>query len=154
MTQPNQPYDGSRFQDSGGWHPANFPHHTDPAARPVDNRPPTGPHDGRVRQGIDYQQHQFGAVPMYAQPVYLQPAPTNGAGVAGFVCGLLGLLFLWVPYAGLILGLLGVILSGVGISNSKRTHAGSGLAVAGLVLGIIAVGIFVILVAAVASVVT
>lgn len=67
-----------------------------------------------------------------------QPAPPNGLGIAGFVTGLAGLLFCWVPVFGLILAGCGVVLSAVGMSQSTRTGANKGLAIAGLVLGIVA----------------
>lgn len=65
-------------------------------------------------------------------------APSNGLGTAGFVLGLLGLVFFWFPFLGIFLAILGVILSGVGISSGKKTGAGTGLAIAGLVLGLVA----------------
>jgi hypothetical protein len=50
---------------------------------------------------------------------------------------LLGLLLFWVPVLGAILAILGVILGGVGISQGRKSGAGTGLAVAGLVCGIL-----------------
>lgn len=79
------------------------------------------------------------------------PAPTrgsNGLATAGFVLGLLGLLGSWIPFLnilGIILGVLGIILGGVGLAQSKKAGAGKGLAIAGIVLGALAV-IFAILV--------
>jgi len=67
-----------------------------------------------------------------------QPAPPNGLGIAGFVTGLVGLLLCWVPVFGLILAGCGIVLSAVGMSQSTRTGANKGLAIAGLVLGIVA----------------
>jgi hypothetical protein len=77
--------------------------------------------------------------PQYPQypPAFVQP-PGNGMGVAGFILGLLGLLFFWIPFFGLILALLGVCLGGAGISVGKKRGAGIGLAVTGLVLGLVA----------------
>lgn len=108
------------------------------------------------------QPEPYGAVypvpqqPMFAQPqtVYVQsaPAPGNGLGVAGFVLGLLGLIFCWVPGLGITMALLGVILGGVGISTGKKKGAPTGLAIAGLVLGIIALIPAILIIAAVASV--
>jgi hypothetical protein len=103
---------------------------------------------------------QYGAQPVYAQPVYaqqpptvyVQQAPSNGLGTAGFVTGLLGLIFCWVPALGIILALLGVIMGGVGISAGKKKGASTGLAIAGLVLGIIALIPAIIIISAVASV--
>lgn len=76
----------------------------------------------------------------YAQPpVIVQPsAPTNGLGVAGFVTGLLGLLLCWVPWLGILLAGVGIVLSGIAIPQGKKNGAGNGLAIAGLVCGIIA----------------
>jgi hypothetical protein len=106
------------------------------------------------------QPEAYGAVPpvpqqpVYAQPatVYVQQAPGNGLGVAGFVTGLLGLIFCWVPALGITLALLGVILGGVGISTGKKKGAPTGLAIAGLVLGIIALIPAFVIIGAVASI--
>ena len=88
------------------------------------------------------------------QPVFVQaPAqPGNGLGVAGFVTGLLGLIFCWVPALGITLALLGVILGGVGIATGKKKGAPTGLAIAGLVLGIIALIPAIVIISAVSSV--
>jgi amino acid transporter len=57
----------------------------------------------------------------------------SGLGVAGFVLGLVGILFFWIPVIGLILGILGIIFSILGIRRSKKR----GLAITGLVLSIV-----------------
>ena len=93
--------------------------------------------------------------PVYAQQpptVFVQNAPSNGLGTAGFVTGLLGLLFCWVPALGIVLALLGIIMGGVGISAGKKKGAPTGLAIAGLVLGVIALVPAIIFISAVASV--
>jgi hypothetical protein len=76
---------------------------------------------------------------------------TSGVGIAGFVTGLLGALLSWFPLAGIILGILGIVLGGVGVSQGRRAGAKTGLAVAGVVLGVIAVVISVVLVVWVVS---
>ena len=88
------------------------------------------------------------------QTVFVQaPAkPGNGLGVAGFVTGLLGLIFCWVPFLGIVLALLGVIMGGVGITTGKKKGASTGLAIAGLVLGIIALIPAIVIISAAASV--
>jgi hypothetical protein len=92
--------------------------------------------------------HPYAGVPPYGYAPAPYPAPTNGMGIAGFVLGLLGLLFFWVPVLGLLLAGLGIALSGVGLAQGRRTGASTGLAVAGLVCGIVGViPAFVILVA-------
>jgi hypothetical protein len=106
------------------------------------------------------QPEPYGAAPPAQQPMYAQPqtivvqgsTPGNGLGVAGFVTGLLGLIFFWVPVLGITLAVLGVILGGVGIATGKKKGAPTGLAIAGLVLGVIALIPAIIFIAAVASV--
>jgi hypothetical protein len=93
--------------------------------------------------------------PTYApHPGHQPPAPvqgSNGLATAGFILGLLGLLGSWIPVLnilGIILGLLGVVLAGVGLAKARKANAGKGLAIAGIVLGALAV-IFAILINAV-----
>jgi hypothetical protein len=78
-------------------------------------------------------------------------SPTNGLGVAGFVTALCGLVLFWVPVLGVILAAVGVALSAVGLSQNKKMGGPTGLAVAGLVLGILGVLAFLVLVVAVAG---
>ena len=63
---------------------------------------------------------------------------------AGFVCGLLGLIFCWT-YIGL-LAIPGLILSIVGMSQKNRSK---GLGIAGLILSAIALCIWLIVLAAI-----
>lgn len=67
--------------------------------------------------------------------------PQNGLGVAGFVLGIVGLVFSFIPIIGVIawpLVIIGVVLSGVGISKAQRGEANNlGLAVAGLVTSVV-----------------
>ena len=88
----------------------------------------------------EYQGGPVPQQPMYApQQVFVQAAaPTNGLGVAGFVTGLLGLVLCWVPWLGILLAGVGIVLSGIAIPQGKKKGAGIGLAIAGLVCGIIA----------------
>ena len=64
-------------------------------------------------------------------------APQNGLGTAGFVLGLIGLLFSFIPVIGVIawpLVLLGLVLAGIGVSRARAGRAtNKGLAIAGLV---------------------
>jgi len=67
-------------------------------------------------------------------------APSNGLGTAGFVVGLIGLVFAFIPVIGVIawpLVILGIIFSAVGISKAAKGRAtNKGLAIAGLVVSI------------------
>jgi len=100
-----------------------------------------------------YQQPYQQSPPGYGYPgtVVVQQAPSNGLGTAGFVTGLLGLIFCWVFVFGLILGLLGIILGGAGISSGRKKGAGTGLAIAGLVLGLISLVPSILIIAFVSS---
>ncbi|MGH3585493.1 MAG: DUF4352 domain-containing protein [Pseudonocardia sp.] len=70
-----------------------------------------------------------------------RPAPQNGLGTAGFVLGLIGLLFSFIPLIGIIawpLVLLGVILSGIGLSRARGGRATNpGLAIAGVACSVL-----------------
>lgn len=61
---------------------------------------------------------------------------SNGLGTAGFITSLLGLLLSWVPVLGWILWLVGALLSLIGVFKSPR-----GLAITGLILSLITLGI-------------
>lgn len=71
----------------------------------------------------------------------------NGMAVAGFVCSLVGL-FLF----GIILGPLGIVFSAIGLSKAKKEGRPlRGLALAGLILGIVATLGWLIVIAAVSG---
>ena len=46
--------------------------------------------------------------------------------------GLLGLVLCWVPWIGILLAGVGIVLSGIAIPQGKKKGAGNGLAIAGL----------------------
>ena len=73
----------------------------------------------------------------------------HGLAVAGFVTGLVSIFF-----AGIILGVLSVVFSGIALGKIKQspdTFSGKGLAIAGLILGLIGAIGALILVAMVAT---
>ncbi|WP_282779875.1 DUF4190 domain-containing protein [Phaeodactylibacter xiamenensis] len=77
----------------------------------------------------------------------LEQAEIDGLAIAGFVTGLVGIFIL-----GIILGTLGIVFSAIALSRIKKepeVRTGKGLAIAGLVLGIISVlGALIIIAAA------
>jgi hypothetical protein len=76
-------------------------------------------------------------------------------GVAGFVTGLVGLLLSWlIPIGGIVLGALGIVLGGVGVSQGRQAGGRTGLATAGIVLGALAVVVAIVVVAAVVDATT
>lgn len=68
---------------------------------------------------------------------------TNGFAIAGFIVSLCSLI---INFGGVV-GLVGAILSGVGLSQVKTKGKGKGLAIAGIIIGIVSIvyGIFTII---------
>lgn len=68
------------------------------------------------------------------QPVANNAGKTTGTAIAGFVCALVGLIVLPLP-----LGILGVSLGATALNHIKTfpQDKGKGLAIAGIVIGII-----------------
>jgi len=65
---------------------------------------------------------------------------SNGIGTAGFVLALIAVFLGWVPVLGWIIWLLGLVLSGIGVTKTPK-----GLAIAGLVLSLIGLVILILL---------
>ncbi|WP_087507747.1 hypothetical protein [Cellulomonas iranensis] len=75
-------------------------------------------------------------------PQPIAPKAGNGLATAGFVVALLGFLGSFIPViniGGIVLGVVGAVLAVVGLVKSRTTGSGKGLAIAGLVLGALAV---------------
>lgn len=70
---------------------------------------------------------------------------TNGAATAGGVIGIVGAILSLIPVAGIFIGIpagiLAVIFSGIGMARAKAQSgsSGMGMAVTGLVLGILTI---------------
>jgi len=62
--------------------------------------------------------------------------PQNQMATIGFVCGLLGLFPFWI---GFVLCIVAIVCSGFGMQHANRLpgQRGKGLAIAGLILGIV-----------------
>jgi hypothetical protein len=68
----------------------------------------------------------------------------NGKSIAGFVLGVLSII---VPYIGFLLGIVAVILSALSLKEIRiRYEQGRGLAIAGLVCGIVGTLLYAILI--------
>jgi TM2 domain-containing membrane protein YozV len=91
-------------------------------------QPPQGP----------YGQPPYGQPPMpYGQPgAVAMPPQSNGWSVAALVTGLVGFC---LPGLG---GLLAVLFGFLGIKRSGVTHTGKGMSIAGLLLGLLSVGLW------------
>ncbi len=84
-----------------------------------------------------YQQPVYQQQPGYAPP---PPAPANTMAIAALVCGVLGIIGSFIPvvmYFTAVLAVLGIVFGALGMKKAKQTGSGNGLAIAGLVLGII-----------------
>jgi hypothetical protein len=78
--------------------------------------------------------------------------PRNGFGVTALVLGIVGVVLSWVPVLGGILAVLAVVFGGLGYARARQGQAtNQGMTIAGLVLGVIAFVIQVIVFAAVGS---
>ncbi len=109
-----------------------------PAAPPNPFAPPApyGPPPGTYPPG-PYGQYP----PPYPPGAAYQSAPTNGLAIASLVLGLLG----WIACG--VGSVIAVILGFVArnqIRNSQGRQAGDGLAIAGIVLGLVAVALIVL----------
>jgi hypothetical protein len=89
---------------------------------------------------LSYQQPQYGPPPGYGG--YPQPPRGNGLATAGMVCGIIGIFF-----ANFILGPLAIIFGGVGLSRANKGAPKRNQAIAGIVLGIVAIVVYGILLA-------
>lgn len=78
--------------------------------------------------------------------------PANGLGTAGMVLGIVGAVICLVPVVGFLLGLLATIFGGIGLTKANRGEAtNKGMAIAGLVLGIITMAVWPVLIAIAAA---
>jgi hypothetical protein len=93
--------------------------------------------------------------PYPPRPQAVAATPSNGVGVAGGVLGIVGLVLSFIPVLdviGLVLAILAVIFGGVGIQKANAAGGvGKGMAVTGLVCGLVAMAIGFLLIAVVFS---
>lgn len=65
-----------------------------------------------------------------------------GMAVSGFIVSLVGFVLALVPLLNLlapVLGIIGIVLSGIGLSQARRHGLPRGLAIAGIILGILVI---------------
>ena len=71
----------------------------------------------------------------------------NGISTAALVCGLIAVAIAWIPLVvvvGLVLAVLAIVFGGKGVRRSRESGAGRGRAMAGLVAGVVALGLSVV----------
>jgi hypothetical protein len=112
----------------------------DPAERNEGTEPASPPPPPPDQQPIVLQLPATGAVP---QVVYVQQtAPkTNGFAIASMVLGII-----WIYWIGSILALVFGYIARGQIRRSQGAQSGDGMAIAGIVLGWIGVGILLLLI--------
>lgn len=132
--QQYQPYPPQSESPQSGYPPQ-------PEYQPQPNYPPTGyppQQPGYPPQQPGYPPTGYmapGAQPNYPQQYPTGMGPTNGFAIASLVCSIVGI------------GLLGVIFGHVSLSqinNSNGYQQGRGLALAGLIIGYIEIGLVVL----------
>ena len=107
-----------------------------PSGEPT-STPPAGQPGGFSQPAPYAQPAPFGQPDSYGQP---GQAPRNGLGTAALVLGLLALLTCWTVLGGLGLGLLAVVLGALGRGRAKRREAtNGGMALTGIILGVISI---------------
>lgn len=119
-----------------------------PPPAPAPGHPPTpGPYaSGPPSYG---QPASYGPPPGYGHPGYGDPygygapPPRNGFGVTALVLGIIGVLTSWF-LIGVLPGVLAVVFGWLGRSRAKRREATNrGMATAGIVLGLVAIVVWI-----------
>lgn len=77
-------------------------------------------------------------------PYYQQPLDTSGLSVASMVVGISGLMLVWIPLFGGLLGLIATVLGSVGYHETTKydqpeNKRGIGFAITGLATGILTI---------------
>lgn len=76
-------------------------------------------------------------------PPRFEQTKTNGKSIAAMVLGILSLI---IPYIGLIFGIIAIVMASLSFKEIRRTgEQGRGMAVAGLVCGIIGTALYTII---------
>ncbi|WP_379139959.1 DUF4190 domain-containing protein [Paenibacillus sp. sgz500992] len=84
----------------------------------------------------------FGHQEYYTPPP--PPAQTNGKSIASLVLGILSIVS---PYIGILFGIIAIILSAISLKEIRtRYEEGRGLAIAGLICGIVGTLIYTLLI--------
>lgn len=112
---------------------------------PQYGQPPSGQDQQQYgQQQYDPQPYaqQYGQTPYGQQPYApygtFQPPQSNGLAIASLVTSLVGLFFCGVP------ALVGIGLGIAGLTQSKRTGTGKGMAIAGIVIGAVVVVLYIL----------
>ncbi|QJD86108.1 DUF4190 domain-containing protein [Cohnella herbarum] len=87
----------------------------------------------------NYKEPQYG----FSPPPPFTPQKTNGKSIAALVLGILAIV---LPYIGFIVGIIAIIFASLSLKEIKRTQEqGRGLAIAGLVCGIVGTAVYAVI---------
>lgn len=131
----NQQYGGQSYENQQYGQAANYQQAGAQYGQAPYNQQ-AGPQYTQVPYGAQqqYNQQNFGQ-PVKAVVYDTVPDGASGTSVGALVCGILGILFFWIPGLDIILCLAGLICA---IVSLVRGSGGKGMAITGLVLSIIA----------------
>jgi hypothetical protein len=110
-----------------------------PSEHPQFPADPTGPAGQAPYGAPQYGAPQYGAPP-YGVP-YGMPPKTNGLAIASLVCSLVVIFGV-----GCVLGIIFGFVAKSQIRQSNGTQKGNGLATAGIIIGFVAIGLFILFV--------
>ena len=121
-------------------------------AQPVQDAGPGQQPQPQYQPQQPYQQpqQQYQQQPQYQQPQYQQPQykqaqdnTAKGLSIGALVCGIVGIVTCGVPILAIVLGIAGIVMGNI---SKKRLPAGqTGMATAGIICGIIAIVLAVII---------
>jgi len=85
---------------------------------------------------------RYGFTPPPPQPY--MPPKTNGKSIAALVLGILSII---LPYIGFIIGIIAIVFSAISLKEIKKNQEqGRGMAIAGLVCGIVGTALYAIII--------
>lgn len=140
LDKPEPPFDPYRFGAPEHPVPPEYapPGYTPPpVTAPPPTYPPTQQRTGYAGYpgGQQYQQ-PYSAPPNYAQQ-YPQPRTGNGRATAALVLGILAVVCCWLSIFDIVFVVLAIVFGFLGLSDAKRGGGGRGMALTGLILGIV-----------------
>jgi uncharacterized protein DUF4190 len=145
VTQPNEPSDPWATPPDTPSQRSSQPVPSPPAPPPPYAPPPSGQPPVYGQPPAYGQPPVYGPPPVYGQPPYApqgyyqQPPSTNGFAIASMILGIL-----WLYWVGSILALIFGYVARGQIRAGNQT--GDGMAIAGIVLGWIGVGVLALLI--------
>lgn len=123
----------------GGWQGPPPPPPPAEAAYGAPAGPPGAPPPGAWQQPAGQAYGAPAPAGMYGGAYPPPSSPPQGLSIAALVIGIVALLGCWVPFLGLGLALIAVVLSIVALVRTKRGRAGGrGMAIGGLAVSVVA----------------